>query len=93
VAKKNAQSNNTPKATTTPKGSKADAKKSGKGSDDFSVTGFLSESKEELSKVVWPSRQQLISESAAVILMVTLVATTIYFVDNLFVWLSKAVFS
>jgi preprotein translocase subunit SecE len=93
VAKKNPQSNNTPKATATPKGGKPDAKKDGKGSEDFSVTGFLSESKEELSKVVWPSRQQLISESAAVILMVTLVATTIYFVDNLFVWLSKAVFS
>lgn len=92
MAKKNAQSNNTPKATAT-QDTKPNAKKSGNGSDDFSVTGFLSESKSELGKVVWPSRQQLISESAAVILMVTLVATTIYFVDNLFVWLSKAVFS
>nr|WP_017304594.1 preprotein translocase subunit SecE [Spirulina subsalsa] len=59
---------------------------------DFSPVEFLQESREELSKVVWPSRQQLISESAAVILMVTLVATTIYFVDNLFVWLSRTVF-
>lgn len=61
-------------------------------SEKFSIVKFFQESKEELSKVVWPSRQQLISESAAVVLMVTLVATTIYFVDNLFVWLSGKVF-
>jgi len=58
----------------------------------FNLVQFLSESREELNKVVWPSRQQLASESAAVILMVTLVATTIYFVDNFFLWLSNLVF-
>lgn len=56
------------------------------------VTNFVSETKEELAKVVWPSRQQLLSESAAVILMVILVATVIYFVDNLFTWGSGKVF-
>lgn len=71
------------------KDSSTDPKKSGEG---FNVVKFFQESKEELAKVVWPSRQQLISESAAVVLMVTLVATTIYFVDNLFVWLSGRVF-
>ncbi len=60
--------------------------------DGFNLVKFLAESREELKKVVWPSRQQLISESAAVILMVTLVATTIYFVDNFFLWLSNLVF-
>ncbi len=60
--------------------------------EGFNAVKFFQESKEELSKVVWPSRQQLISESAAVVLMVTLVATTIYFVDNLFLWLSGKVF-
>ncbi|MGB0561053.1 MAG: preprotein translocase subunit SecE [Spirulinaceae cyanobacterium] len=59
----------------------------------FDLVKFLKESKEELAKVVWPSRQQLIGESVTVILMVTLVATTIYLVDNLFVWLSTRVFS
>ncbi|MEM8640803.1 MAG: preprotein translocase subunit SecE [Cyanobacteria bacterium P01_G01_bin.54] len=59
----------------------------------FDLVKFLKESKEELAKVVWPSRQQLIGESVTVILMVTLVATTIYLVDNLFVWLSTSVFS
>ena len=56
------------------------------------VVGFFQETKQELSKVVWPSRQQLLSESAAVILMVTLVATVIYLVDNLFSWLAKQPF-
>jgi preprotein translocase subunit SecE len=42
--------------------------------------------------VVWPSRQQLVSESVAVILMVTLSATIIYLVDNFFGWAAKQVF-
>lgn len=58
----------------------------------FNLTKFFQETKEELSKVVWPSRQQLISESAAVLLMVVLSATMIYSVDILFLWLSKQVF-
>ncbi len=58
----------------------------------FNVGNFFKETKEELGKVVWPSRQQLISESIAVILMVTLSATLIYLVDNFFTWASKQVF-
>jgi preprotein translocase subunit SecE len=60
--------------------------------EGFSVGTFLQGTKEELSKVVWPSRQQLISESAAVILMVSLSATLIYLVDRLFGWVSGQVF-
>ncbi len=56
------------------------------------ITTFLQGSKEELDKVVWPSRQQLISESIAVVLMVTLSATLIYLVDNLFRWAATQVF-
>jgi len=58
----------------------------------FNAIEFLQGTKEELSKVVWPSRQQLISESVAVLLMVILSATTIYFVDQLFLWLSGRIF-
>jgi preprotein translocase subunit SecE len=58
----------------------------------FSIAKFFEETKEELGKVVWPSRQQLISESAAVLLMVILSATLIYMVDGLFVWVNKQVF-
>lgn len=56
------------------------------------TTGFFEEIKQELAKVVWPSRQQLVSESVAVLLMVTLVATLIYIVDQLFGWMAGKVF-
>ncbi|HEY9606844.1 MAG TPA: preprotein translocase subunit SecE [Allocoleopsis sp.] len=58
----------------------------------FNAVKFFDETKEELGKVVWPSRQQLISESAAVLLMVILSATLIYLVDNFFHWASQQVF-
>jgi preprotein translocase subunit SecE len=58
----------------------------------FGVGSFIEGTKEEFGKVVWPSRQQLISESVAVILMVGLSATLISLVDKLFGWASKQVF-
>ena len=57
-----------------------------------SATDFAIQTKEELGKVVWPSRQQLISESAAVILMVILVSTIIYLIDKFFAWGAGKVF-
>lgn len=80
-----------------PQGSSKQAKPAAKSakaqeSESFNLLGFLNGTKEELGKVVWPSRQQLISESAAVILMVSLSATVIYLVDNLLGWASKQVF-
>ena len=60
--------------------------------DSFDAGSFVKGTREELSKVVWPSRQQLISESAAVILMVGVSATLIYLVDKLFGWASRQVF-
>lgn len=59
---------------------------------NFNITSFADDTKAELTKVVWPSRQQLLSESTAVILMVILVATIIYAVDNLFGWAAGKVF-
>jgi len=41
---------------------------------------------------VWPSRQQLFSESVAVILMVALSAAAIAAIDRFFHWLSQLVF-
>ncbi|MGB3264355.1 MAG: preprotein translocase subunit SecE [Microcoleus sp.] len=58
----------------------------------FDPVGFLKETREELDKVVWPSRQQLISESLAVLLMVILSASLIYLVDNFFNWGAGKVF-
>lgn len=78
-----------------PKGSVKETKDSSKvesSSSSFSVANFLQGTREELGKVVWPSRQQLISESLAVILMVILSASLIYLVDNLFSWAATQVF-
>lgn len=57
-----------------------------------SAAEFVVQTKEELGKVVWPSRQQLIGESAAVILMVILVSTIIYLIDKFFTWGAGKVF-
>ena len=46
----------------------------------------------ELRRVVWPSRQQLISESVAVLLMVTISAAAIASLDRFFRWMSQLVF-
>ncbi|MBV8884939.1 MAG: preprotein translocase subunit SecE [Chroococcidiopsidaceae cyanobacterium CP_BM_RX_35] len=60
--------------------------------DGFSMTKFFQGTKEELDKVVWPNRQQVVSESAAVLLMVTASAALIYLVDGFFSWVAKQVF-
>lgn len=71
---------------------KEDTKSADNSAGGLNVAAFLGGTKEELGKVVWPSRQQLISESAAVILMVSLSATLIYLIDKLFSWASGQVF-
>lgn len=71
---------------------KKEADKKEAESTGFNLSTFLQGTREELDKVVWPSRQQLVSESFAVILMVTLSATIIYLVDNFFSWAARQVF-
>jgi preprotein translocase subunit SecE len=58
------------------------------GTDD----GFVASTLAELRKVVWPSRQQLFSESVAVILMVTLSAFAIAAVSRFYGWASSQIF-
>ena len=58
----------------------------------FSISNFFKGTREEFEKVVWPSRKQLVSESAAVLLMVTLSATVIFFVDKFFAWAATVIF-
>ena len=58
------------------------------GADD----GFVASTMAELRKVVWPSRQQLFSESVAVILMVTLSAFAIAAVSRFYGWASSQIF-
>lgn len=62
------------------------------GANKPQLAEFIAETRGELSKIVWPSRQQLLGESAAVILMVSLVATVIYLVDNFFSWIANKPF-
>jgi preprotein translocase subunit SecE len=58
----------------------------------FDLVGFFKDSKTELGKVIWPNRQQLVSESLAVVLMVSLSAAVIYGVNGLFVEAAKIIF-
>ncbi len=82
------------KAAKDAKPDKADkAVKEPEASGGFSLAQFFQESKEELAKVVWPSRQQLISESAAVLLMVVFSALLIYAVDSLFSLIATRIFA
>jgi len=55
-------------------------------------SGFLPATYEELKLVVWPTRQQLFSESIAVILMVTLSAAAIAAVSRFYGWGASQVF-
>lgn len=56
------------------------------------LTKFFADSKAEFSKIVWPTRQQLISESVAVLLMIVAVAAFVYLIDALFKAVSLQVF-
>jgi preprotein translocase subunit SecE len=61
-------------------------------SESGGIGNFLKQTKQELDKVVWPSRQQLISESAAVLLMVVASASLTYLLDSLFSWIAQRIF-
>ncbi len=54
--------------------------------------GFAAATVGELRRVVWPSRQQLFSESVAVILMVSLSAAAIAAIDRLYGWAATQIF-
>ncbi len=54
--------------------------------------GFLPATYEELKLVVWPGRQQLFSESIAVILMVTLSAAAIAAISRFYGWGASLIF-
>ncbi|PPS41263.1 preprotein translocase subunit SecE [Chroococcidiopsis sp. TS-821] len=60
--------------------------------NEGNLGNFFRGTKEEFDKIVWPSRQQLVSESAAVLSMVVLSATFIYLVNGFFAWAAGQVF-
>lgn len=93
----NSGTDSSPEAGTAAEGASGPALRSrkrdlGTTSEKFNLVTFAKGTKEELDKIVWPTRQQLISESAAVLLMVSLSATVVYLVDNLFSWAARQVF-
>jgi len=77
---------------TSPTSEDTSAKSSEATPESASSSGFLADTVNELKLVVWPSRQQLFSESIAVILMVSLSAATIAAVSRFFGWASSQVF-
>lgn len=50
----------------------------------FSVTQFLKETKVELKKVTWPTKQELIANTVVVLIAVVLCALLIWVVDSIF---------
>ncbi len=60
--------------------------------EKFNLVTYLQDVRVELGKVMWPSRQQVISESAAVFLMVLVSTLFIFLIDSLFHSIAKLVF-
>ena len=60
--------------------------------EKFDLRVYLKDVRTELEKVLWPSREQVISESTAVFLVVLVAATFIYLIDSLFHTLAALVF-
>ena len=56
-----------------------------------SVTSFLSETKVELKKVTWPTKQELIANTIVVIIAVCLCAGLIWIIDTIFSILFMAI--
>ena len=48
------------------------------------VTGFIKDSKAELQKVTWPTKQELFMNTIVVLIAVVLVAVCIWVVDTFF---------
>ena len=50
----------------------------------FSIPEFLRETKVELKKVTWPTKQELIAHTIVVIIAVSLCAGLIWIIDSIF---------
>ena len=65
-------------------------------SDEMDVTkkkkNFVASTYDELKLVVWPNKQQLFSESVAVIIMVSFSAAAIAAVSRFYGWAAEQIF-
>ena len=60
--------------------------------EDPKKNNFLSSTYNELKLVVWPNKQQLFSESVAVIIMVSFSAAAIASVSRFYGWAASQIF-
>lgn len=52
---------------------------------------FLSECREELRKVVWPSREEVLNSTVVVLVAVAIISVFLFGVDGLFNWIFATV--
>ena len=55
------------------------------------ITRFMRETKVELKKVTWPTKQELIANTAVVIIAVVLCAALIWIIDSIFSMLFRMI--
>lgn len=53
---------------------------------------FFRQVKQEVKKVTWPTRKEVMQTSIMVIVLVALAATFFFFVDQIFGWAVKLIF-
>ena len=67
-------------------------KESSESQDQIKKKDFLTSTFDELKLVVWPNKQQLFSESLAVIIMVSFSAAAIASVSRFYGWVASQIF-
>ena len=53
---------------------------------------FFRQVKQEIKKVTWPTRKEVMQTSIMVIILVEIAATFFFFVDQIFGWVVKLIF-
>ena len=53
---------------------------------------FFRQVKQEIKKVIWPTRKEVMQTSIMVIILVAIAATFFFFVDQIFGWVVKLIF-
>mgnify|MGYP002446860536 FL=1 len=53
---------------------------------------FFRQVKQEIKKVTWPTRKEVMQTSIMVVILVAIAATFFFFVDQIFGWVVKLIF-
>ena len=54
---------------------------------------FFRQVKQEVKKVTWPTKKEVLQTSLMVVVLVSIAATFFFFVDQILGWIVKTVFS